>query len=163
VNGTIENRHLVGLTAFFLLIAVPSVADQNAASSRTPLEVKFAGCYQLSLGRWWPWGFGEDNHFVTPPERVELLTKQGTEGWERGHLLLRALPNTSGRKGSSFWEVQDDNRIDLVWTDGFTGVTIDLRKEGNKFKGKAHPHFDSFILIQRIAYVKMQKIACDTH
>jgi hypothetical protein len=163
VSGTIETRNVVGLTALFLLIAVPCVADQHAGSKTTQLGVKFAGCYQLSLGRWWPWGFGEDNQFVTPPERIELLTKQGTDGWERGHLLLRALPNTSGRKGSSFWEVQDDHRIDLVWTDGFTGVTIDLRNEGNEFRGKAHPHFDSVVFIQRIAYVKMKKTNCDTH
>jgi hypothetical protein len=154
---------VVGLTALFLLTAVPSVANQNAASKRTPLEVRFAGCYQLSLGRWWPWGFGEDNQFVTPPQRIELLSKQGTEGWEQDHLLLRAMPNTFGRKGPSFWKVVDDNRIDLVWTDGFTGVTIDLRKKENEFRGKAHPHFDSFVLIQRIAYVRMRKIACDIH
>jgi len=154
---------VAGLTAFSLLTAMPSGEDQKTASERTPFEIKFAGCYQLNLGRWWPWGFGEDNQFVTLPQRIELLSKQGTEGWEQGHLLLRAMPNTFGRKGPSFWEARDDNRIELVWTDGFTGVTIDLRKEKHEFRGKAHPHFDSFALIQRIAYVKMRKITCDTH
>lgn len=163
MNGTIKFAILAGLTTPLLMIAVPSVADQNAASNRSPLDIKFAGCYQLNLGRWWPWGFGEDNQFVTPPQRIELLSEQGTEGWERRHLLLRAMPNASGRKGPSFWEVQDENRIDLVWTDGFTGLTVDLRKEGNEFRGKGHPHFDSFVLIRRVAYVKMRNIACDTH
>lgn len=160
MNGFDQTHKVVRFATVFLLILSSALASQEPASRNAPEHSDMAGCYELSMGRWWPWGFGEDAQFVTPPERIELLAKQGTDGWERGHPLVRALPNTSGRRGSSFWEMRPDDHIELVWTDGFTGVTLELKKRENTFRGWAHPHFDSFHLIKRVAHAKMHKIVC---
>ncbi len=126
----------------------------------------FLGCYQLTLGRWWPWAFGEDTKYVTPPSPVQLLSDRGTEGFEQNGFLLRAIPTdkhtTYVRGGPSYWQVRSTNQIDLIWTDGFTGVTLKLKKQGDDLRGWAYPHFDAVKLIPRTARVVARPIACDT-
>ncbi len=122
---------------------------------------KIAGCYQLNLGRWWPWGLGEDAQFVTPPSRIQLLNKIGKEGWEKDHLILRPLPNAGGRGGPSFWDIESNQHVLMVWTDGFTGMTIEAKPDANGFSGWVHPHFDMFHLIKHVAHMNMHKIDCD--
>jgi hypothetical protein len=143
-----------------ILLATCPLIAQGAIDSQDSSATKLTGCYQVKLGRWWPWGLGEDSQFVTPPSRVELLKKRGTDGWEKDHFLVRVLLNTPGRRGPSFWDVQSDTHIKLVWTDGFTGVTLNLKKDQDALQGWAHPHFDSFHLITHVARVKMQRILC---
>lgn len=154
---------------FLSLSAVLGAAQTDRVSralSKTDM-VSYTGCYQLTLGRWWPWGFGEDAKFVTPPNRIELSPTLGTWGFENGEFLIRAIPaastqesNGGGRPRASFWEVQPSNRVNLYWTDGLTGVTLNLAKQGNKLTGWAHPHFDAVPLIPRIASVKAETIPC---
>jgi hypothetical protein len=121
-----------------------------------------AGCYELKLGRWWPWGFGEDNKFVTPANRIQLLLDRGTEGFEKGYYLIRPMKSASfGRGGVSYWFVGSNGQAALVWNDGFTGVTLEVQKHANELEGWAHPHFDAVPLIPRIATVTARPIACD--
>jgi hypothetical protein len=125
----------------------------------------FTGCYQLTLGRYWPWAFGEDTKYVTPPSRIQLLSERGSEGFEQNGFLLRAIPTnkrtTYVRGEPSYWRVESTDQIDLVWTDGFTGVTLKLEKKGYELRGWAHPHFDAVKLIPRTARVVARPIACD--
>jgi len=58
--------------------------------------------------------------------------------------------------------VESINQIDLVWTDGFTGVTLKLEKKKDELSGWAHPHFDAAKFIPRMARVVARPIACDT-
>jgi hypothetical protein len=124
----------------------------------------FAGCYELTLGRWWPWGFGSDDTFFTPPRRIKLLTEPGTKGWEEKGLLLRALPDPAptrtGRRGPSYWNVLSPNQIELTWTDGFTGITIKLNRTGNELRGWVHPHSDAAMFIHHSAHVTARLIYC---
>ena len=123
------------------------------------------GCYKLAIGRWWPWGFGEENSYVTPPSRVELLSEHGTKGFEQYGFLLRTMPRKeeapAGSREFSYWQVRSSDQIDLIWTDGFTGVTLELEKKGDELSGWAHPHFDAVKLIPRTARVVARSIACD--
>jgi hypothetical protein len=123
----------------------------------------FAGCYELKLGRWWPWSFGGDNEFVTPPSKIELLAIQGTEGFETEGFLIRGIPpsqgNTIGRRRASFWQAKSKNDVGLTWTTGFSGVTLNLSRHGNDLRGWAHPFFD-FPTSPRIMHVTAQRIPC---
>ncbi len=134
----------------------------NASERET---TPYTGCYELNMGRWWPWSFGEDTKYVTPPNRIELLPQLGTQGFEKDRLLIRSIPVqirvVSGGRRASFWEVRHKNRLNLVWTDGFTGVTLNLEQQGPDLHGWAHPHFDAARLIPRIARAKLQRIPCD--
>lgn len=130
--------------------------------------MSYAGCYQMTLGRWWPWGFGEDTKFVTLPNRFELSQESGTWGFEENELLIRANPPASAQKRdvnvrprASFWELEGRNRVSLFWTDGLTGVTLRVTKHNKELTGWAHPHFDFRPLIPRIARVKAKRIPCN--
>lgn len=147
---------------------VPQVCHSQA-NEHTALAAQtksFEGCYELKLSRWWPQSFGEDTEFVTPPSRVRLLPERGTEGWEKCHLLVRALPGRKGkmsaRGGPSFWNLKSSSEIELVWTDGFTGLALGLRKHGKEHHGWTHPHFDAPTWVPRIAHVTARRIACET-
>jgi hypothetical protein len=57
--------------------------------------------------------------------------------------------------------VKSSSEIKLVWTDGFTGLTLDLKKHGKELRGWAHPHFDRMKLIPRTAHATARQIACE--
>ena len=77
------------------------------------------------MGRWWPWAFGEDTLYVTPPPRIELRPERGTEGFEKGNFLVRRIHSGSPSLGSpSYRAPRADNNLDVTWNDGFTGVTL---------------------------------------
>jgi hypothetical protein len=111
--GSVVAKYVVLIV---LLAAVPGVdcyAQKSTPETSQPAQTtvgSFAGCYELTLGRWWPWGFDSDATFYTPPRRVKLLTEPGTKGFEEHGLLLRALPDptatTTGRGGPSYWNVR---------------------------------------------------------
>lgn len=148
------------IVAFFLQAHESGTAVQ-AQVAVSPSS--FAGCYELKSGRWWPWGFGDENVYVTPPNRIQLLTERGTRGFEKDELLIRTIPRQerpSGSRESSFWSAESQNQVLLTWTDGFTGVSLDLAKNGDELSGWAHPHFDAEPLIPRIAHIAARRITC---
>lgn len=156
--------------AFGVLLLLAACLPQAVGSAPNPVKKpaaspdSFAGCYQLKLGRWWPWGLGEDTEFVTPPTRVRLLAERGTESWEKSGFLLRPLPSkkgtVDGRGGPAYRQILSGGRIALVWTDGFTGVRLDLRKHGKELRGWANPHFDMFRFVPHTAHVTARRITC---
>ena len=125
----------------------------------------FTGCYELVLGRWWPWSFGEDNVYVTPPARIELLPESGTKGFETNGLIIRTISArsraSSGRPVSSYWQMESSTHVDLIWTNGLSGVTLKLGKHRTELRGWAHPRFDFPILVPRIQRVTAKRIACE--
>jgi hypothetical protein len=62
--------------------------------------------------------------------------------------------------GLLIWQVKSREQIDLIWNDGFTGVIVELRREGKELRGWAHPHSDAPTIIERTAQVTAQRIAC---
>jgi hypothetical protein len=145
---------VIVLIAPFALNAKPDTSDQDQSSP------EIAGCYQLSLGHWWPWGFGDEAKYVTPPSRISLLNERGTNGFEEQGFLIRAMhPDLTDHKWYSWWRV-DPRGVYLTWTTGFTGVFIDLHRQGNELRGWAHPFFDTLRLVKHVARVKMARIPC---
>jgi hypothetical protein len=152
----IEKRNVFALLLGTLLL-VPAISPASAAQAPPTITsdgaepgsatASFVGCYQVTVGRWWPWSFGEDTVFVTPPNRIRLLSRRGTEGFEDNGFIIRVLPPDKLavhgiRRVSSYWAVKSTKDADLVWTDGLTGVILKLHKRGNDLRGWAHPHFD---------------------
>jgi hypothetical protein len=156
------------LAVIFLLSGLTACRPQKQSHSEAKKETSpasFAGCYVVKLGRWLPWGFsgeGKDGFFlVTPPSRIQLSLEQGTKGFERDYLLIRPIKGTApGRGGPSYWLVQSNGQVDLIWNDGFTGVALELEKYADELRGWAHPHFDAPTFIARTARVTAQRISC---
>jgi len=166
-----SSAHVVSglmLTVIFLFPGLTACRPQKQSHSEAKEETpaSFAGCYEVNLGRWLPWGFsgeGKDGFFlVTPPSRIQLSLEQGTKGFEKDYFLIRPIKGTApGRGGPSYWLVQSNGRVDLIWNDGFTGVVLELEKHGDELRGWAHPHFDAVPLISHTARVTAQQIACE--
>lgn len=146
-------------------IAQTDKTDAKAHMQPASIPASFEGCYELKVGRWWPWSFGEDNALVAPPSRIQLLGERGTRGFEKDKLLVRSIPQKerpSESRGSSFWSMKSANQLLLTWTDGFVGVTLDLTKGTDEMNGWAHPQFDAVKLVPRVAHVTARRIACPT-
>ena len=79
------------------LYAAPTVAQNGKVTYQSAgwPAAPFVGCYELELGRWWPWGYGGDSSFVTPPKRVQFLAEPGIEGFEQDGFLLRGIAEPS--------------------------------------------------------------------
>ncbi len=153
-------------TLSFLLILLAVSSDslgQESSSSGPPISMSdsapFAGCYELQLGRWWPWGMGEDTQFATPPRGVELRLQRGTEGFEQEGLLIRTIPSDPAPRRSSFWLPHGHNGLDLIWTTGFSGVSLRLTRNGRELRGWAHAFFD-FPRPPHVAHVTARPINC---
>ena len=167
----IGKTKMVGQLAEILMLLVvisPSCSGQASNPPKPQNENQtssFKGCYELELGKWRPWSFGEDTVFVTPPTRIELLPEPGTKGFEKNGFLIRAVPpQTSvspGRPVSSFWQIKSSTHVDLVWTNGLSGVTLKLTKHGTDLRGWAHPHIDFPTPPPRIQHVIAKRIVCE--
>jgi hypothetical protein len=140
--------------------SIQSPTDQQP---QTPVG-SFVGCYELSVGRWWPWGFSDETGYFRPPHRVQLLGELGRKGWEQNGLLLRSVPDSGSTKrvrgGPSYWNLISPTRIELHWTDGFTGIVIKLVKHKTELRGTVHPRSDAPMIIRRWAYVTAKPISC---
>jgi hypothetical protein len=167
----IKRRQLafgLGMIILSLALVPPRSIAQTAKSEDkarpAPTPASFEGCYELKLGRWWPWGFGEENAYVTPPSRIQLLEEHGTRGFEQDNLLIRTIPRQDRpprSRESSFWSAKSQSQLVLTWTDGFVGVSLDLAKNKGDLTGWAHPHFDAVKIIPRIAHVKARRTTCE--
>jgi hypothetical protein len=156
--------HCVISGVIFVLLSPQLSRSQNRTQTElAALTKSLAGCYDVKISRWRPWGFGEEDVYVMPPNRIELLAERGTRGFEERELLIRTIPRREeppGSRESSFWIAKSQKRVMLVWTDGFVGVSLDLAKHGDELSRWAHPHFDALRLIPRIAHVTARRIAC---
>ena len=165
MRGKSEQAFWLAAAALLIAIVCPSGSPGQESSSSSPqismsAAAPFAGCYELQLGRWWPWSMGEDAKLVAPPQRIELRLEHGTDGLEQNGLVIRTIPPgvTSHRK--AYWRPQGKDSVDLTWTDGLTGVTLKLTKDGDELRGWAHPHFDAARLIPYVARVVARPMAC---
>jgi hypothetical protein len=156
---------ILTLFVVFFLPGIVARADEafGGSPARQVATSSLTGCYELKIGRWWPWGFPRETDYLTPPARIELLSQVGTQGFEKGAYLIRSIPSSSGaaqgHEWDSFWHVQG-GRTELVWTTGFIGVTLNMRKEEDRLRGWAYPHFDAPVSPERVAYVTAQRISC---
>ena len=121
-----------------------SAQEGPSAQSQDPKSqaANFAGCYKLRLGRWWPWSLGEDAKFATPPTEFELTLRQATEGFAKGQLVVRQSPSGDRPWRISYWMPTETNKGAAIWSDGFSGVSINLTARGDELRGWAHAHFD---------------------
>jgi hypothetical protein len=160
--------HRFALTLSFLLLCfvLPSASTgQENAPSESQISMAtatpFAGCYELQLGRWWPWGMGEDTPLVTPPPRIELRPEKASEGLAKNGLMMRAIPPVASHRGS-YWLPQGGDRIDFVWTSRFAGATVKLTRHGKELRGWAHAFFDVPFRPPHIARVTALPITCES-
>jgi hypothetical protein len=86
---------------------------------------------------------GEDTIFSTPPGRIELQAHRGTRSFERRGWIVRPARGTERSVHSfSFFTVTSSDSIQVVWTTGFSGLTMDLAAARDTLRGQAHTFWD---------------------
>jgi hypothetical protein len=121
----------------------------------------FGGCYELRLTQWSPSiALGADIAFITPPPRVEL-TAIPDRTWDphafRVTPAAGAAPSVHRR---AYW-TSDGRHVDIVWTNGFSGLTMDLEERGPDLIGKAHSFWD-FSRPGQTSDVTATRISCES-
>lgn len=136
-------------------------SSPGAKSSALISPETVQGCYELGILQWRPGMPGEDAVFMTPPRRIQLLAEPGTQGWEKDHYPVRPAPGfPASIHRASFWTPTGSNTIEIVWTTGFSGVTMKLKLEGETLKGKAKAFWD-FPRSGQSAHIVAPKIDCN--
>ncbi len=98
----------------------PASSAQESHSAQSPESkshaANFAGCYELHMGRWWPWSLGEDAKFATPPSQFELSLQRATEGFAKGQLIIRQSPSGERSWRISYWMLTGTNKAAAIWS-----------------------------------------------
>lgn len=147
---------------FICAVLVPLFRGCESNPPEPPLNpASVQGCYELALSHWEPHlDLGADQSFITPPQRVRLSTEPGPNGIEiRGYLLKPVPADKPSIHRWSFWKPEADRNVFLVWTTGFSGLTMTLHPEGTDLKGQAKTFWD-FGRIEQRADVLARKIEC---
>ena len=119
-----------------------------------------AGCYELHLSEWSPnIELDGDKIYTIPPSRV-ALTKVPDHLWDahgfRVKPALRASPSTHP---FSYW-TSHGRHVHIVWTNGHSGLTMDLEQRGSNLIGTAHTFWD-FQRPEQTSQVAATKIPCE--
>jgi hypothetical protein len=120
------------------------------------------GCYDLTLSPWSPdMKLGEDSEFITPPPRVQLFDKRGTAGFESAGYIVRPAPGIkpSIHRGA-YWLPKGPRTIEIVWTTGFSGLSMELKTaDAEILRGKASTFWD-FDRKKQTANVVAHRVDC---
>ncbi|MGH7476121.1 MAG: serine hydrolase [Longimicrobiales bacterium] len=111
------------------------------------IEHAAVGCHVLELGSWAPSfaearpGDTETMHVV--PDTVRLFDRAGTHAAEAPNPLLR--PRNSKESvpfRHAYWRPVAADSITLVWSTGFVGTAVELKREGDVWRGRANSFTD---------------------
>ena len=129
--------HMAILRRSFLAASAAALALACSADQAVlPLPL---ACFSLSLGTWTP-----DLPEALPPvpAAIRLTDSAGTDGLESGRLQIAAIPAVAESYRWSWWEQRTADSIGVVFSTGFTGVSLRLARRGNDFEGSASAFFD---------------------
>jgi len=157
---------LISLLALFC-IGLSSAPKRLAGESLQDRESKFIkpeiiqGCHELGTLNWRPdLKLGEDAEFITPPRRIQILAEHGSKGFEQDGYLVRPAPGVHRSiHRASYWVPEGPKAIEVVWTTGFSGLTMRLNLEGETLRGKATTFWD-FPRREQTAEVVAHKVDC---
>jgi HEAT repeat protein len=121
-------------------------------------------CYELSLAPWTPrLDIGVDTIYSTPPMIVRFTRVYNDWFAEEGKLSFRVLPANRADMsvhGPGFWTpVTKKDSVSIVWSTGFSGLTMKLAVAADSLRGQAETFWD-FPRPQQTAQVMGRGIPC---
>ena len=149
-------------SARILIFCVAVVAGGISAAAVASGAEKAAsapdGCYQINAGPWQPALEGHDGEFVGLPQRVRFTNLKSE--WDRASFRVQPIGPVSTRvRPHSYWHPQDGG-IFLNWTDGFTGVIMNLERTKTGFRGTAMTHWDATEHATQRSSVVLTRMEC---
>jgi hypothetical protein len=129
-------------------------------SSANCFSDDLSGCYELKLSKWVPsLMLGDDEKFISPPSRVVLTTTPDRIWDPQGFRVIPANGVAPSVHTFSFW-VSHADHIRIKWTNGHSGLSMDLKRHGSNLAGTARTFWD-FARPQQTSDVIATKIRCD--
>lgn len=120
----------------------------------------FAGCYELKLSPWTPAiALGADDAFASPPARIALTTTPEHTWDAHGLRVTSAAGADPSVHTFSYW-TGDARQLHIVWTNGHSGLTMDLKAHGSGLVGTAQTFWD-FPRPQQTSHVVATRISCE--
>lgn len=144
-------RHICfGSCTLFFLVGCRT----EPASAPAPL-----GCYSVTLGTW---SAELPEQLPPPPARLQLSDSLGTAVLENGRRVVRSMPPGSIKAYPfQFWEPREQGDVLVIFSNGFTGMTMDLAPAAAGLSGTARGFFD-FGTFDVSAPVQLARVSCGT-
>jgi hypothetical protein len=117
-------------------------------------------CYNVHLAAWKPaMRLGGDEIYTTPPQSI-ALTSDVTRimSGRKEFAITAALGAKPSVHRLAYW-YPDGEKIELVWTNGFSGLSMDLTRTQSGFRGVAHTFWD-FDRSAQSSDVSLQEVPC---
>jgi hypothetical protein len=115
------------------------------------------GCYSLTLGQW---SAELPEPLPAPPTKLQLSDSLGTTVFENGRRVVRSMPAGSVKAYPfQFWEAREQGIVLVIFSNGFTGMTMDLAPSAGGLSGTARAFFD-FGTFDLSASVQLTRAAC---
>jgi hypothetical protein len=138
------------------VIAAACIALGAACSAEDALLPIPLACFTVSLGAWTP---SLPEALPPLPTGIRLTESLGTEGLEAGRQQIAAVPASEESYRWSWWEQRGTDSLGVVFSTGFTGVSLRLARRGNDFEGSASAFFD-FTSESPSATARLTRSAC---
>lgn len=108
----------------------------SAGDATAPVRL---ACFNVSLGAWAP-----DLPEPLPPlpTMIRLTDSLGVDGLESGRKQVLPVPAENSSYRWAWWEQSSRDSLRVVFSTGFTGVTLLLARWGDDFEGAAAAFFD---------------------
>jgi hypothetical protein len=145
-----------GLVLRIALLAAATLLAACSSSTEPGATPPIEGCYDIVLGQW-----DRPADDVPPlPLRVALRPDTGSHVLESGRRLVRALPDSSSSFFRwSWWEPVGVDSVALVFSTGFTGVHMRLRRTGGGATGEARTFVD-YLADPSVASAELRRVGC---
>jgi hypothetical protein len=153
---------ILGAAVSFLDAEQAKSPDKSKDESQFVKPGSIQGCYELALSEWRPnLKIAEDRIFITPPHRIQVFAERGTKGWEEEGYIVKPAPGDPGSiHRGSYWLPKGPKSIEIVYTTGFSGLSMLLNIDGELLRGKASTFWD-FTRKRQTADVVARKVDCE--
>jgi hypothetical protein len=154
----------LGVCAASLAVIAGLVSAQTTGVPAKEGPSAFAGCYRLELGRWtrfWILPATPDAAQI-PPDAFQLDTEPADRVIPNA---FRIHPNTKRRTSHlDNWgfSTDDSDALYVTWTDGFVGVSLELKHAGDRLVGHATAFTDAHVFPFPSARAIAVRVACET-
>jgi hypothetical protein len=132
-----------GLRLTFAALAAVSLRCSSAGGSHGTAAEETSGCYQLRVTNWQPpLQLGGDLQFVLPPDRIHLTLERPERAWRKGSYVVTPAPGSRDTIYTSGEWLVSGGRVEILWTTGFSGLTMELSAGRNGLRGTARTFWD---------------------
>lgn len=141
------------LACLIVVVSAFTACDEKSIVAPSSLA-----CYTLTLGAW---SAPLPEPLPPPPSGLQLTDSLGTYILENGRRVVRSMPTGSVKAYPfQFWEAREGGDVLIVFSNGFTGMTMDLAPAGENLSGTARAFFD-FGTFDLTASVQLARNTCN--